>query len=209
MGKDDRAVMDERIKEGEEVVKKEKREKVKKRLKKERISFFSDFKAFITKGNVLDLGVAMVMATSFNAIVSGLVKYIITPFVSSFTKKVSIEEWEYVLVPEVLDEAGEVTSAAVTLQYGLWLQTIVDFLIIAFCIFVAVRLIKSTERKLHQKELQKKAEEEAKKKAEAEAAAAAAKKLADEKAAIEAEFYANVKEQSEILRQIRDRLNAQ
>jgi large conductance mechanosensitive channel len=206
MGIADKEVMDQKIKEGENKVKKEKREKAKQKLKKERVSFFSDFKAFITKGNVLDLGVAMVMATSFNAIVSGLVKYIITPFVSSFTKKVSIEEWEYVLVPETLDEAGEVVSAAVTIQYGLWLQTIVDFLIIAFSIFVVVRLIKSTERKLRAKELAEKAIEDAKKKEEADAAAAAAKQAADEKAAVEAEFYANVREQAALLREIRDNM---
>ena len=206
MGIADKEVMDQKIKEGENKVKKEKREKAKQKLKTERVSFFSDFKAFITKGNVLDLGVAMVMATSFNAIVSGLVKYIITPFVSSFTKKVSIEEWEYVLVPETLDEAGEVVSAAVTIQYGLWLQTIVDFLIIAFSIFVVVRLIKSTERKLRAKELAEKAIEDAKKKEEADAAAAAAKQAADEKAAVEAEFYANVREQAALLREIRDNM---
>lgn len=206
MGTEDRKVMNEKIKEGENKMKKEQKEKMKNRIKKERVSFFSDFKAFITKGNVLDLGVAMVMATSFNAIVSGLVKYIITPFVSSFTKKVSIEEWEYELVPEVLDESGEVASAAVTLQYGLWLQTIIDFLIIAFSIFVVVRVIKSAERKLKEKELQKKAEEDAKKKAEADAAAEQAKIAAAEKAAIEAEFYANVREQAELLREIRDNM---
>lgn len=206
MGIADKEVMDQKIKEGENKVKKEKREKARQKLKKERVSFFSDFKAFITKGNVLDLGVAMVMATSFNAIVSGLVKYVITPFVSSFTKKVSIEEWEYVLIPETLDEAGEVVSAAVTIQYGLWLQTIVDFLIIAFSIFVVVRLIKSTERKLRAKELAEKAIEDAKKKEEADAAAAAAKQAADEKAAIEAEFYANVREQAALLREIRDNM---
>lgn len=206
MGIEDRKVMDQKIKEGEQKVKKEKKEKARQKIKKERVSFFSDFKAFITKGNVLDLGVAMVMATSFNAIVSGLVKYIITPFVSSFTKKVSIEEWEYVLIPEVLNEAGEVESAAVSLQYGLWLQTIVDFIIIAFSIFVVVRLIKSAERKLKEKELKKKAEEDAKKKAEEAYAAEQAKLAAAEKAAIENEFYANVREQAALLREIRDNL---
>lgn len=206
MGIEDRKVMDQKIKEGEQKVKKEKKEKARLKIKKERVSFFSDFKAFITKGNVLDLGVAMVMATSFNAIVSGLVKYIITPFVSSFTKKVSIEEWEYVLIPEVLNEAGEVESAAVSLQYGLWLQTIVDFIIIAFSIFVVVRLIKSAERKLKEKELKKKAEEDAKKKAEEAYAAEQAKLAAAEKVAIENEFYANVREQAALLREIRDNL---
>ena len=110
---------------------KEEQKKIKERLKKDSVSFWTDFKKFITKGNVLDMAVAVVVATAFNAIVNGLVKYIITPFVTNLTSEVSIDEWEYVLRPEVLDEAGEVVKSAISIQYGLWLQSIVDFIIIA------------------------------------------------------------------------------
>ena len=185
-----------------------------KKIKKEKVSFFTDFKNFITKGNVLDLAVAVVISTAFNAIVTGLVKYIITPFVTYFTSGQSIEEWEWILkeaVTEMQDGAEVIVQEAITIQYGLWIQTIVDFLIIAFSIFVAIRIIKSTERKLKAREIAEKAAAEAAKKAEddakaAAAAAAAAEKAAAEKAALE-EFYANVKEQSALLREIRDNMN--
>ena len=208
MGIEDRKVIEERIRKGEEAEMKEKLKKKKEKMKQEKISFFSDFKKFITKGNVLDMAVAVVVATAFNAIVNGLVKYIITPFVTFFTSGVSINEWEYVIREEVLDAAGEVVQSEIAIQYGLWLQSILDFLIIAFSVFVAVRIIRKAERKLNAKEIAQKEAEEAAKKAEADAKAAAEKEAADkaaaEKKAIEDEFYAHVREQSALLREIRD-----
>jgi large conductance mechanosensitive channel len=178
-------------------------------MKKERVSFLTDFKKFITKGNVLDLAVGMVIATAFNAIVNGLVKHIITPFVTYFTSGVSIAEWKYVLKPEVVvDEV--VTEAEIAIQYGLWLQSIVDFFIIALSVFTAVRIIRNMERKLNAKELEKKAATEAAAKVEADAKAAEqaaiAAAAAAEKKAIEDEFYANVREQAALLREIRDNM---
>ena len=172
MSEMDKKALDEKIKEAEKLERTEKRKKKREKLKLEKVSFFTDFKKFITKGNVLDLAVAVVISTAFNAIVNGLVKYIITPCVTYFTSGVSIEEWEYILRHEVLDAEGAVELAEISIQYGLWLQAIVDFLIIALSVFVAVRLIRSTERKLNAKEIQKQAEEAAKKKAEEDAKAA-------------------------------------
>lgn len=211
MGKEDQEALDARIQEGEKKAAKAERKRLKAELKKKGDGFFADFKKFITKGNVLDMAVAVVVATSFNAIVNGLVKYIITPFVTYFTSGVSINEWKYVMRPEVLDETGAVVTSEIALQYGVWLQTILDFLIIAFSVFVAVRIIRNAERKLNAKEIAKQEAEAAQKKAEEDAkaaeAAAIAQAEADRKKAVEEEFYANVREQSELLRQIRDRLN--
>ncbi len=211
MGKEDQEVLEARIQEGEKKAAKAERKRLKAELKKKGDGFIADFKKFITKGNVLDMAVAVVVATSFNAIVNGLVKYIITPFVTYFTSGVSINEWKYVMRPEVLDETGAVVTSEIALQYGVWLQTILDFLIIAFSVFVAVRIIRNTERKLNAKEIAKQEAEAAQKKAEEDAkaaeAAAIAQAEADRKKAVEEEFYANVREQSELLRQIRDRLN--
>ena len=175
---------------------------IKEKIKKEHTSFFSDFKKFITKGNVLDMAVGVVIATAFNAIVNGLVKYVITPCITYLTSGKSIDEWELVL--READEAAEI--AKVSIQYGLWLQTIVDFLIIAFSIFVAVRVIRSFERRLQYKEIAKKEAEAAAKKAEEEAAAAKAKAEADAKAAAalaeKEDYLKNIREQSELLREI-------
>ena len=172
------------------------------KIKAENVSFFTDFKKFITKGNVLDMAVGVVIGTAFNAIVTGLVKNIITPLMEMATNGIAIEDWKWVLEPEVLDEAGAVVTPEVAVTYGLWLQAIIDFFIIALCIFAAVRFIKSLERKMNAKEIAKaEAEAAAKSEADAKAAADAAAAADAEKAAL-AEFYANVKEQTELLREL-------
>ena len=178
-----------------------KMEKGLKKMKQKGDGFFADFKKFITKGNVLDLAVAVVMATAFNAIVTGLVKYIITPLITYATSGVSINEWEWV-IREASTNAAGVEIPKISVQYGLFLQAILDFLIIAFCIFLALRIIRNAER--NAKKIAEAEAEAAKKKAEEDAKAAEAKAAEEAKAAIEAEFYANVREQSALLREIRD-----
>ncbi len=209
MGEMDRKAIDERIAEGVKAEKRAKRKARKEKMKKERTSFFTDFKKFITKGNVLDMAVGVVIATAFNAIVNGLVKYIITPCITYLTSGKSIEEWEFVLREEGVDAAGE-AIAKISVQYGLWLQTIVDFLIIAFSIFVAVRTIRGIEMRLQAKEIAEKEAAAAKQKAENEATAAAAAEALAKKAEAERlekeEFLRNVREQSELLRDIREAL---
>ena len=211
MGKADLQVMEKRIAEGEEIERKNRIKRRKEKIKKEKESFWNDFKKFVSRGNVLDLAVAVVVANSFNAIVSGLVKYVITPFVTYFTSGVSIHEWKHVMKPEILDEAGEVVQAEIAIQYGLWIQTVIDFVIIAFSIFVAVRLVNNARKKIVTKEEARAAEEAKKKKLAEEKAAKKAKKEADAKAAAlaarEEEFYANVRKQSELLEDIKNILN--
>ena len=202
MGAEDRKILEERIRDGEMRERAVRLKKRRERIKKERISFFSDFKKFITKGNVLDLAVAVVIANAFNAIVNGLVKYIITPCITYLTSGVSINEWEYVL--READEATE--TVKVSIQYGLWLQAILDFFIIALSIFVAVRIIRTAERKLNAKKIEQEEAELAKKKAEEEQQAAQVKAIADAKQAELDDFYANVREQSAILKDIREAL---
>jgi large conductance mechanosensitive channel len=94
----------------------------------------------------------------------------------------------------------------IAISYGVWLQSIVDFIIIAFSVFVVVRVIRKMERRLNAKEIAEKEAAAAKKKAEDDAAAAAKaaaeQAAADAKKKTEEEFYANIKEQSELLRSI-------
>ena len=210
MGRKDQEAIQKRIAEGVERQRKEEMKKKKAEWKKERTSFWTDFKKFVTRGNVLDMAVAVVVANAFNAIVSGLVKNVITPCVTYLTSGVSINEWKYVLreaVPAVLDEAGEVVTAEVTeiaIMYGIWIQTIVDFLIIAFSIFVFVRVVNNMQKKMNWKEEQKKAEETAKKAEADKIAAEKAKAEADALKAREDAFYANVQAQADLLREIKE-----
>ncbi len=171
------------------------------------MKFFSEFKKFISKGNVIDMAVGVVIGGSFGKIVTGLVNYIINPFVGIFVKQGSLDSLKTVIheaIPEVVDETGAVTVAAVpevAILWGTWLQTIIDFLITALCIFVVITVIARGRARLEAKKLA----EEAAKKAEADAKA---KEAADALAAKQAQLDASVLQQAELLSEIRDLLKA-
>lgn len=194
---------------------------MKKNKEKKKSSFFKDFKAFITKGNILDLAVAVVIGGAFNAIITSLVNNIIMPLVGLFTGKASLAEldvWirkpDYIPDPDTGLEVIVEGTGAGHIQYGLFLQAIVNFLIIALTIFIMVRVIRSSQDRLafrekaKAEEAAKKAEEEAKiaaeekAKADAEAAAAVAEKEAQLKA-----FYETSAKQTELLEKILDKIN--
>ncbi len=121
--------------------------------------FFEDFKAFIAKGNVLDMAVGVIIGGAFGKIVTSLVNDIITPLISLATGAVNLADLKAVLREAVLDEAGEVLSAEVAIKYGAFLQVVIDFLIIAFSVFCVILLIMGMQKKLEA--LKKKEEEEA------------------------------------------------
>lgn len=202
MGLEDKKVLESRIKAGEETMRKERQRKMKKKIKAKKDGFFRDFKKFITKGNIIDMAVGVVIGSAFSAIVNGLVKMIINPVIALLTGGVSLDGWKTVLVKEVLDEAGEVATAEVAILWGEWIQTIINFFIIAISIFVAVRIITGINNHLRAKELAAIAEADAKKKAEekAKADALAAEQKAKEEAL--AKFYANVELQTKLLEEI-------
>ena len=122
--------------------------------------FFADFKAFIMKGNIIDMAVGVVIGGAFGKIVTSLVNDIITPLVSILTGKVSLTELKWVINEAVLDEAGAVVTPELALTYGNFLQNIIDFLIIAISIFVVLRIMVTAQKKLES--LKKKEEEEKK-----------------------------------------------
>lgn len=121
--------------------------------------FFSDFKEFALKGNIMDMAVGVVIGGAFGKIVTSLVTDIITPLISLLTGEVSLTGLKHVFKPEVLDEAGEVLQAEIALTYGNFIQAIIDFLIIALSIFIVLKVIMGAKNKLEN--LKKKEEEEA------------------------------------------------
>jgi len=122
--------------------------------------FFADFKAFIMKGNIIDMAVGVVIGGAFGKIVTSLVADIITPLISILTGKVSLTELKWVINEAVLDEAGAVVTPELALTYGNFLQNIIDFLIIAISIFIVLRVMTVAQKKLE--DLRKKEEEEKK-----------------------------------------------
>ena len=97
-----------------------------------------EFKEFISKGNVLDLAVGVVIGAAFGKIVTALVDGIVMPIVGVALGGVSVSDWKYVMKPETVDAAGA-KVAEVAVRYGIFIQTLIDFLVIAFVIFLVVK----------------------------------------------------------------------
>lgn len=106
--------------------------------------FWKDFKAFISKGNIIDLAVGVVVGGAFGKITSSLVNDIIMPLISLATGGVAVSDWKWVITPA--DAAAGIAESA--LYYGNFIQTIIDFLIIAFSIFLVLRIIMKSREKL-------------------------------------------------------------
>lgn len=115
------------------------------------MGFFKEFRDFATKGNVIDLAVGVIIGAAFGKIVSALVDNIFMPILGILTGKVDFKE-KYILLNdskgtgfESLAKAKE--AGAPVLSYGLFIQSVIEFIIIAFCIFLLVKGINALTKK--------------------------------------------------------------
>ncbi len=105
-------------------------------------SFIQEFKEFALKGNVVDMAVGVIIGGAFGKIVSSLVNDIIMPLIGALIGNVDFTTLSATLREAVVDPTtGETVKEAVTLAYGNFIQTTVDFLIIAICIFLVIKLM--------------------------------------------------------------------
>ncbi|MCM1356829.1 MAG: large-conductance mechanosensitive channel protein MscL [Staphylococcus sp.] len=112
------------------------------------MSFIKEFKEFAMRGNVIDMAVGVVIGAAFGKIISSLVDDIIMPLVGVATGGMNFTDYKFVIQNAVVDGATqEILKPEVTLNWGTWIQTIVDFLIVAFCIFLAIKAINQLKRK--------------------------------------------------------------
>lgn len=105
------------------------------------MSFIQDFKAFALKGNVVDMAVGVIIGGAFGKIVTSVVNNIIMPPIGVLTGGVDFTDLKLII------KEAEGEAEAVTLNYGQFIQDVVDFLIIAFCIFLIVKGIAALTRK--------------------------------------------------------------
>ena len=139
------------------------------------MKFWQEFKKFAFKGNVIDMAVGVVIGGVFQKVVTSLVNDIIMPPIGLLIGGVDFAELKIVLKEAV----GE--TAAVTINYGTFIQTLINFFIVALTIFFVVKIINkgkelATQKEREEAEAKAKAEAEAKAKAEAEAKAKEAEK---------------------------------
>ena len=104
-------------------------------------TFLQDFKAFAMKGNVIDMAVGVVIGGAFGKIVSSLVANVIMPPIGLLVGGVNFTDLKWVMKAAEVGADGKEIAPAVSLDYGQFLQATFDFLIIAFAIFLFIRLI--------------------------------------------------------------------
>lgn len=109
-----------------------------------------EFKKFITRGNVMDMAVGIIVGTAFTAIVNSMVKDILMPFIGLIIGGISFVDLKIIIT------AATETTTEVAIRYGMFIQKVIDFLIIALVVFFIVRTINRMREKI---EARRKAEE--------------------------------------------------
>lgn len=106
-------------------------------------SFFAEFKKFAVKGNMIDLAVGIIIGAAFNKIVDVLVKQIISPPLGYLTAGAELNDLKWTIVPPETAADGTVTSPGVVIGYGMFLEAMMDFLIVALVLFTIIRFLNS------------------------------------------------------------------
>lgn len=108
---------------------------------------FKEFKEFIMRGNVLDLAVAVIIAGAFGLIVTSFINDVLMPPIGILVGGVDFSDLALTLKPAVLAADGSVATEAVMVRYGAFINTVINFLIVAFAVFMLVKAYNSTKKK--------------------------------------------------------------
>ncbi len=161
--------------------------------------FFKEFKEFITRGNVLDMAVGIIVGSAFTAIITALVNNILTPLINWIPGADGTGALQVVLREATLDDAGNIVTEALIIDFGAVISAIITFLITAFVLFIIIKTINSFRAR------SEKIKEELKKKKEAEKQTV--EEVPAETPAEEAPAVATVTTE-DLLREIRDLLKS-
>jgi large conductance mechanosensitive channel len=111
------------------------------------MGMLKEFKEFAMRGNVVDMAVGIVIGGAFGKIVASFVADVIMPPLGLLIGGVDFTQLKITLKDAVIDSAGAVTTEAVAINYGTFVQTAVDFIIIAFAIFMVIKAMNSMKKK--------------------------------------------------------------
>lgn len=110
------------------------------------MGMISEFKAFALKGNVVDMAVGVIIGGAFGAIVGSLVSDVMMPVVGLATGGISFSDQALTLKQAATDASGAAT-AAVLLSYGKFIDAVIKFLIVAFCLFLVIKAMNAAKKK--------------------------------------------------------------
>jgi large conductance mechanosensitive channel len=123
------------------------------------VSIGKEFREFAVKGNVIDMAVGIIIGGAFGKIVTSIVNDVLMPPIGLLLAGVNFKDLAILLKPAVMAADGTtVVTPDVLLKYGAFLQTVIDFLIVAWCVFLLIKVINSLRRKAERAEKAEKAE---------------------------------------------------
>ncbi len=105
-----------------------------------------EFKEFAMKGNLVDIAVAFVMGAAFSKVVTTFTGGLVAPLVGMLTGK-DLSQNKWIIKDEVKDAAGTITQSEVALQWGAFLTAVIDFIIVAFVMFLIIKAINTLKKK--------------------------------------------------------------
>ena len=111
------------------------------------MKLLQEFKEFAVKGNMIDMAIGIIIGASFNSVIDVLVKKILLPPLSLLSSGVNLESRKFVLRSSEIDNLGNQIIEEVAINYGLFVETLVDFLIVGFTIFIVVKFINKLNKK--------------------------------------------------------------
>jgi len=110
------------------------------------MKLLQEFKDFAVKGNMIDMAIGIIIGASFNSVIDVLVKKILLPPLSLLSSGVNLESLKLVLRPNQIDDLGNQVFEEVAINYGSFVETLLDFLIVGFTIFIVVKFINKLNR---------------------------------------------------------------
>jgi large conductance mechanosensitive channel len=111
------------------------------------MSIIKEFKEFAMKGNLVDIAVAFVMGAAFGKLVTGFIDGMVMPVIGKITAGVDFNSLKFVLSEAQHDAAGKVVAAEASIKYGAFITTLIDFVIVAFVMFMLVKAINKIKKK--------------------------------------------------------------
>ncbi len=111
------------------------------------MGLMKEFKSFAMRGNVVDMAVGIIIGVAFGKIIASFVNDVLMPPIGMMMGGIDFKELKYVLQDDVVNTAGEVVTKGATIFYGNFIQTTIDFIIIAFAVFMAVRAMNNMKKK--------------------------------------------------------------
>ena len=111
------------------------------------MSMIKEFKEFAMRGNVVDMAVGVVIGGAFGKITTSMVNDIIMPPIGMAMSGINFADLKLTMSDAVLDAAGAIVTPAVTINYGAFINTVIDFTIVAFALFIVIKAMNKLKKK--------------------------------------------------------------